>query len=321
VITVLVACLAAACTGAPPPARHAAMRAPGAPGTAQGPAVAGDIRAQNALPGDPRWRVTHPAHLYQLGGFTDRAGVLPGASFRLFVSTTARSFRVRAFRMGWYGGDLARLVWISPGVPGRFQPGAKIIQPGSMVVAPWRPGLAVPTTGWPPGSYLLRLDASTGVQSYVPIVIRSASVAGRAVLVSAVTSYQAYNGWGGYSLYGGPGGSFAARGRRVSFDRPISYSHGAGAYFQLELPLVAVAERLGLPLAYLTSVDLDLYPGILDGARAVVSEAHDEYWSPAMRAAVTRARDRGVNVAFSALTRSSGRSGSSRRRSARTGSR
>jgi hypothetical protein len=99
-------------------------------------------------------------------------------------------------------------------------------------------------------------------------------------------------------LYGGPGGSFAARGRRVSFDRPISYNHGAGAYFQLELPLVAMAERLGLPLAYLTSVDLDLYPGILDGARAVISEAHDEYWSPAMRAAVTRARDHGVNVAF-----------------------
>src|SRR5207237_3905187 len=87
-------------------------------------------------------------------------------------------------------------------------------QPGSMAVAPWRPSLTVPTTDWPPGSYLLRLDASTGVQSYVPIVIRSPSVAGRAVLVSAVTSYQAYNGWGRYSLYGGPGGSFAARGCR-----------------------------------------------------------------------------------------------------------
>ena len=82
----LVACLvtAAACTGAPPPARHAAMPAPGAAGTAQSPAVAEDIRAQNALPGDPRWRVTHPAHLYQLAGFTDRADVLPGTSFGEF---------------------------------------------------------------------------------------------------------------------------------------------------------------------------------------------------------------------------------------------
>ena len=222
----------------------------------------------------------------------------PGTSFRLFVSTTAPSFRVRAFRMGWYGGDLARLVWTSPATPGRYQPGARIVQPGSMAVAPWSPSLTVPTAGWPPGSYLLRLDASTGVQSYVPMVIRSPSTAGRVVLVSAVTSYQAYNGWGRYSLYGGPGGSFADRGRRVTFDRPLSYGHGAGAYFQLELPLVAFAERLGLPLAYLTSVDLDLDPGVLAGARAMISEGHDEYWSPAMRAAVTQARDRGMNVAF-----------------------
>lgn len=37
--------------------------------------------------------------------------------------------------------------------------------------------MTVPTTNWPPGSYPLRLDASTGVQSYVPITIRSPSVA------------------------------------------------------------------------------------------------------------------------------------------------
>ena len=293
---------AVACSGAPPHAHHAAPhaapRASRAASPAQSPAAAGNTRAENALPGDPRWRITHPGHLYQLEGFTDRTDVLPGTSFRLFVSTTARSFRVRAFRMGWYGGDLARLVWTSPATPGRYQPGAKIVQPGSMAVAPWQPSLTVPTTGWPPGSYLLRLDASTGVQSYVPMVIRSPSAAGRVVLVSAVTSYQAYNGWGQYSLYGGPGGSFADRGRRVTFDRPLSYNNGAGAYFQLELPLVAFAERLGLPLAYLTSVDLDLYPDVLAGARAMISEGHDEYWSPAMRAAVTRARDQGVNVAF-----------------------
>jgi hypothetical protein len=248
--------------------------------------------------GDPHWRITHPGRLYQLEGFADHTDVLPGGSFRLFVSTTAPSFVVRAFRMGWYGGDLARLIWTSPPTRGRSQPGPKIVQPGSMAVAPWQPSLTVTTTGWPPGSYLLRLDASTGVQSYVPVVIRSPSAAGRVVLISAVTSYQAYNGWGQYSLYGGPGGSFANRGRRVTFDRPLSYNHGAGAYFQLELPLVAFAERLGLPLAYVTSVDLDMYPGLLGGARAVVSEGHDEYWSPSMRAALTRARDGGANLAF-----------------------
>jgi len=292
----LVALLASVLAACSAPARHgdsAAGDATRRPRPAASAAVTPD-----APRADPDWRITRPGHLYQLQGFADHADVRPGSSFRLFVSTSARSFTVRAFRMGWYGGDLAALVWTSPTVPGRYQPAATIVQPGSMAVAPWRPSVTVPTEGWPPGSYLLRLDASTGVQSYVPIVIRSPSVVGRVVLVSAVTSYAAYNGWGQYSLYGGPGGSFDNRGRRVTFDRPISYSHGAGAYFQLEMPLVVFAERLGLPLAYLTSVDLDLHPGILAGARAVISEAHDEYWSPAMRAAVTRARDQGVNLAF-----------------------
>jgi hypothetical protein len=287
-LAIVVLLAAVACTG------PAARTAPSPSSSSR--AASSPSGAARATAGDPGWRITRPGRLYQLEGFADRSDVPPGTSFRLFVSTTAGSFRVRAFRIGWYGGDLARLVWTSPPTPGRFQGAARILQPGSMAVAPWSPSLTVPTTGWPPGSYLLRLDASTGVQSYVPMVIRSPSVAGRVVLVSPVTSYQAYNGWGGYSLYGGPGGSFADRGRRVSFDRPLSYNHGAGAYFQLEFPLVVLAERLGLPLAYLTSVDLTT--GALAGARAVVSEGHDEYWSPAMREAVTQARDQGVNVAF-----------------------
>src|SRR5450759_254958 len=65
-----------------------------------------------------------------------------------------------------------------------------------------------------------------------------------------------------------------------------------------ELPAISLAERTGLPLAYATDVALDLDPHLLDGARGLVSMAHDEYWSTKMRAAVTAARDRGVNVAF-----------------------
>src|SRR6266478_624242 len=73
----VVSVAAAACSGAPPPARHAAKPAhPRAAGTARSVAGAGNIRAQNALPGDRYWRITHPAHLYQLEGFADHADVL-----------------------------------------------------------------------------------------------------------------------------------------------------------------------------------------------------------------------------------------------------
>jgi len=285
------AVMAAGCTALP----HQRVRAPARVTARPGPHAG--IRAESTLPGYPGWRITHPGHGGAIEGYADRASALPGSPVRLFVSTTAASFRVRALRFGWYGGTLACLVWTSPAIPGRRQPLGRVLAHG-MAVAPWQPSLTLPTTGWPPGSYLIRLDASSGAQRYVPLVIRSPSVAGRVVLVQPTASFQAYNPWGGYDLYSGPDGSYATRARVVSFDRPYASEDGAGSFFQEEQPLVSYAERLGLPLAYVTSVDLDLNPHVLDGARAVVSEAHDEYWSPAMRAADTRARDQGVNVAF-----------------------
>jgi len=292
--------LAAGCTS-PSPARQQPGAHPrtGAATRIAVPAGPGgmDVRAENARPGYPGWRITSTGQPQEIEGYADHASARPGTVVRLFVSTTAAWFRVRALRFGWYGGTLARLVWTSAQIPGTRQPAA-VVQAHGMVVAPWRPSLALPTAGWPPGSYLLRLDASSGAQQYVPLVIRSPSVAGRVVLVQPTTTYQAYNLWGGYDLYQGPRRHEALRARIVSFDRPYDREDGAADFFAEEQPLLSYAERLGLPLAYISSVDLDLDPHVLDGARAVASEAHDEYWSPRMRALVTRARDRGVNLAF-----------------------
>ena len=158
------------------------------------------------------------------------------------------------------------------------------------------------TKGWAAGMYLLRLDSADRAQRYVPITVRLPSAHDRVVLVNAVTTWQAYNQWGGYDLYQGPTGSFARRARAVTFDRPydnqFSMRLGGGELLHRELPVLALAERLGLSLDYITDIDLHIHPGILDGARAVVFMGHDEYWSPEMRAALVAARDQGSNVAF-----------------------
>ena len=218
---------------------------------------------------------------------------------RVYVSTPARNFVVRAFRMGWYRGAEGRLIWTSPSVRGGRQSGAMLLQASTHTMsARWRSSLVIATTGWPLGDYLLRLDASTGGRSFVPLTVRPASTAGSVVLVNAVTTWQAYNTWGCCSLYSGEDGAFVSRSRAVTFDRPYVHENGAGEFIERELPVVAEAERLGLPLAYVTDVDLEANPHLLRGARAVVSMGHDEYWSPAMRAAVTVARDAGTNLAF-----------------------
>lgn len=247
--------------------------------------------------GSRGWVIHHPGPRSDIEGYADDAGVTAGTPVRLYVSTTARRFRVRAYRFGWYGGALARSVWTSQPIPGRRQRPA-VERARGMVVAPWRPVTTVPTAGWPPGSYLLVLDAGRVGERYVPLVVESPSVAGRIVLVQSTTSYQAYNTWGGRNLYHGPDGSFGTRARAVSFDRPYGAENGAAGFFQQEQPLVSLAERLRLPLAYRTSIDLDRDPHALDGAAAVISEGHDEYWSPAMRRTLTRARDHGANLAF-----------------------
>jgi hypothetical protein len=256
--------------------------------------------AENQKPGTRDWKVRHVGAPEAIEGFADRVSVLAGQPFRLFVSTTSRSWRVRAFRMGWYQGQQARLVWESGAVRGLVQPAPVISAGTNMARAPWRPSLTVQTAGWPAGSYLLRLGAASGAQRYVPVTVRSADVAGAVVIVNDVTTWQAYNMWGGYDLYTGPGG-FADRARAVTFDRPYdanNYDNGAEWFMSFDQPAIALAERTGVPLAYETDVDLNEHPGLLAGARAVITLGHDEYYSAAMRDQLTAARNAGVNIAF-----------------------
>ena len=276
--------LATACGGVPAAPPHPS---PPTPAARTAPPAAPPVDAPAARPG--RWRITERGAEHEIEGYADRVSVLPGERFRMRVSTTAPHFTVYAFRMGARPAE----VWRSGRLAGVHQAPPQTVE-GMVTAAHWKPSLTVDTTGWREGAYLMRLDASTGGQRYVPITVRSASTTGRVVLVNGVTTWQAYNLWGGRSLYEGPGG-YDGRSRKVTFDRPYDTS-GARLFLDFERSAIALAERSGVPLAYLTS--LDLRPGVLDGARAVVSLGHDEYWSPGMRAAVTRARDSGTNLAF-----------------------
>jgi hypothetical protein len=260
------------------------------------PAVHRRAVPENDLPGDPHWWITKLGTPDAIQGYAGQASVLPGEPVHLYVSTTAREFRATAFRIGWYRGDLARKLWRSPSVRGHRQGAAKFTGHTRTVHTAWGSTLTVPTDDWPAGAYLIRLDADNGAQRYVPLTVRSASTAGRVVLKQAVPTWQAYNTWGNYDLYLGPGG-YADRSYAVSLDRPGDFD-GAYLFMVYERKLVNLAERLGLPLAYLTSMDIAADPRSLDGASALISPGHDEYWSPEERAIVTAARNRGVNLAF-----------------------
>ena len=287
--------VAATVTGCSGPSRPGAQQ----PSPHLRPRASRRLVSENALPGDPHWNIRHTGAPGAMMGYAGQASVLPGEAVPLYALTTARSFTVTAFRMGWYGGDQARRVWRSGTVPGHRQRKPALIKPTNTVEADWGPSLTVPTDGWPEGCYLLRLDAESGAQRFVPVTVRSASTTGKIVIKNAVETWQAYNTWGGYDLYHGPGGiaDYNNRSLAVSLDRPYD-RNGAFLFLYNERKLIELAERLGLPLAYATGMDIDADSRLLARASALISLGHDEYWSPPERAHVTRARDSGMNIAF-----------------------
>jgi hypothetical protein len=245
--------------------------------------------------GSDRWRLRRPARAGQIEGWTTQASGEPGNRVDLRVSTAARHYRVTAYRLGAYRGGSGRAVWRSKRLEGRLQPAADLVARTRTVTAPWRTTSTVDTTGWVPGVYVFELRTRSGLEAHVPYVVRSRSAQGRLLLVAPVTTWQAYNDWGGYSLYTAPPGD--RRGWAVSFDRPYP-APGSGQMLFGVVPVVLAAERAGLPLAYATNVDLHTDPGILRGAAGYVSMGHDEYWTPRVRRRVTTARDAGTNLAF-----------------------
>lgn len=255
--------------------------------------------SENSLPGDTHWNIRHAGRPHAIMGYANRASLPRGDILTLYVSTMARSFRASVFRMGWYHGDQARLVYRSAATPGHRQHRPVIIRPTNTVEAPWEPSVDLPTDDWPEGCYLIRLDAESGAQRFVPVTVRSTRTAGKVVIKNAVETWQAYNTWGGYSLYHGPGGQadYANRSLAVSLDRPYD-ADGAYMFRWHELKLIGLAEFHGLPLAYVTGMDIDANAHLLDGASALISLGHDEYWTPPERAHVTSARDAGMNIAF-----------------------
>jgi N,N-dimethylformamidase beta subunit-like protein len=258
------------------------------------------VAAENTRQGTDAWWVRHPGPDRAIEGYADRVAVDPGESFRLLVSTTSAGFTANAYRMGWYGGKQGRHVWSSGRIAGTLQPQAELRAPYNTVVAPWKPSLTVDTTGWPEGCYLIRLVSDEGHDRYVPVTVRSAGAEGRVVWINATTTWLAYNRWGGgWNIYGGPKGAKAdydGRSRKASLDRPYDKN---GSYFNwYELPMLTLAERMGIPLAYATDHDLHAGTERFAGARALVFAGHDEYWTSGMREHTLALRDSGTNLAF-----------------------
>ena len=261
--------------------------------------------AENAKPGTVDWVVTGLQTPHAIEGYASQVSATLGDTVTLFINSTAHTVSMQAFRMGYYQGLGGRLIYQSDDVAAQRQPPPTFAPGINIVSCEWEPSMTFTVDRtWPPGNYLLKIQGDGGEQQYVPLTVRDDASRAAYVIQNSVTTWQAYNLWGEYSLYYGatPTGKsdFAHRSRIVSFDRPYpkTWAQGAADFFGNEFPLLYQMERLGLDLTYWTDVDLHQRPQLLANHRCLFSLGHDEYWSTPMRTGAETAQAAGTNLAF-----------------------
>ena len=150
----------------------------------------------------PTWPTTGT-----IAGFADRNYVADGQSFGLYVSTSAASFGVVAYRMGYYQGTGGREVWSSAQLPGQQQPTCPVDHTTNMVSCDnWSRSTTIQvTTQWPAGDYVLKLTDSANDQAYVLLTVWDPSSRATYLLVNRTLTEQGWNTLGGYDFYQGLG--------------------------------------------------------------------------------------------------------------------
>ncbi len=164
--------------------------------------------------------------------------------------------------------------------------------------AGWPVALRIPVDPtWPSGLYLAVAEGR-GQRRYAPFVIRAADpTAGDGLVVQVpLTTYHAYNAWGGASLYryNSPHGVA----RELAIRRPFDVFNGAGFLFYGDWQFARWLAGEGRRASWITSFDLHRDPTVVERARLFVSVFHDEYWSTPMRQTLEGFVASGGNAAF-----------------------
>jgi Bacterial Ig domain len=260
------------------------------------------IEAENCLPGTPstQWYI-NGAGSANIVGFATDISVNAGQTISFKVSTSAASWRLDIYRLGYYQGNGARFIaTVLPSAPlPQTQPACVsdsstgLVDCGNWAVsASW----AVPSTATS-GIYfgrLIRLD--TGESSPVVFVVRNDASHSDILVQTSDQTWHAYNDYGGNSLY--TGNPPVGRAYKVSYNRPFHVYNSNTWLFTSETPMIRWLEANGYDLSYFSGMDAERNGGLITQHKIFMSVAHDEYWSGGQRTNVEAARAAGVNLAF-----------------------
>jgi Domain of unknown function (DUF4082) len=259
------------------------------------------IVAENCLPGSPsaQWYVGSGDP--SIVGFATAMSVNAGATVFFKINTNATAYQLSVFRMGYYGGLGARQVGTaSPSVPlPQAQPACiNDATTGLNDCGNWNVSASwsVPSNAVSGIYFAVVIRSDTGGASHMYFIVRNDSRNSDILFKTSDSTWQAYNTYGGNSLYAGVPGVNPGRAYKVSYNRPITWS--TSTVFNSEYPMVRWLEANGYDVSYFTTVDADQSGALILNHKLMISIGHDEYWSGGERTNVEAARAAGVNLAF-----------------------
>lgn len=257
--------------------------------------------ASPSTPGAPqetptnRWRAGKVAPAALLSAYANDS-IKAGDPLQLHVSA-ARPWVASVYRIGHFAGKGGTKVAEVEGERKQFQVQSPDPQTRA-VVAGWPVVAEVDSTGWPSGLYTVVVRSPDGGTN-IPFVVRPESAQGTVAILAGSMTWQAYNIWGGRSLYKDAAGDFAGRSYAVSYERPYDHAlWGAPIAMGFDIPVARFADDVGIDHVWFSNADIARDPSLLNGAKAVVSTGHDEYWPASYRKALFDARDAGSHLAF-----------------------
>jgi PKD repeat protein len=276
------------------------------------------IQIENAKQGTSDWQLTNLAddgnsYTNVIEGYASLTSVPRGGqiTFYVNVSTPGDSYTMNIYRMGWYGGLGARAVLSVGPLLGVQQPMPVPDPVTGLLECDWSPTYTLtlnsttdPVSNWVSGVYLVLLtDISSGptngLQRYMIFVVNDPASISNYLFQCAVNTYQAFNDWGGKSLFAFDSDS-SGPATKVSFNRPYERSYGydgSGDFLTgWEYDMVRFLEREGYDVSYDTEVDAHESPSLLMSHKALLIVGHPEYWTMAMRTNVVAARDSGESL-------------------------
>ena len=276
----------------------AAVHLPAAAAACDAPVV-NEVACENTKTGNPssEWNITGSGSA-SIQGFATDISVNTGTTIGFKVKTTSASYRLDIYRMGFYGGSGARKVATVNVATATTQPACRTeASTGLYDCGNWTQtaSWAVPSTAVS-GIYFAKLVAGTAA-SHIVFVVRNDASTSDVLLQTSDTTWQAYNDYGGNSLYEG---SPAGRAYKVSYNRPFDTNAETPEDFvwNAEYPMIRFLEGSGYDVSYTSGLDSDRRGNLIKNHKTFVSVGHDEYWSGGQRTNVESARDAGVNLAF-----------------------